>query len=96
MVLYMSAVASLRCNPQLKGFYDRLIANNKPPKVALVAVMRKLLKFMNAVLNIIPFGLMIMFNTFLLTPITVARVTTKYRFLCNQFLGNNSQTHFFL
>lgn len=64
MVLYMSAVASLRCNPQLKGFYDRLIANNKPPKVALVAVMRKLLKFMNAVLNIIPFGLMIMFNTF--------------------------------
>ena len=49
-VLYMAAVASLRCNLRLKGFYDRLIANHKPPKVALVAVMRKLLKFMNAAL----------------------------------------------
>ncbi|BBB57409.1 transposase [Candidatus Megaera polyxenophila] len=46
-VLYMAAVASLRCKPQLKGFYDRLIANHKPPKVALVAVMLKLLKFMH-------------------------------------------------
>lgn len=50
-VLYMAAVASLRFNLRLKGFYDRLIPNHKPPKVALVAVMRKLLKFMNAVLN---------------------------------------------
>lgn len=50
-VLYMAAVASLRCNPKLKSFYDRLIANHKPPKVALVAVMRKLLNFMNAILK---------------------------------------------
>lgn len=50
-VLYMAAVASLRCNLQLKGFYNHLIANHKPPKVALVAVMHKFLKFMNAVLN---------------------------------------------
>lgn len=65
-ILFMAAVASLRCNLRLKGFYDRLIANHKPPKVALVAVMRKLLNFMNAVLNnkIILFGLMIMFNAF--------------------------------
>jgi len=28
-----------------------LIANHKPPKVALVAVMRKLLSFMNAILR---------------------------------------------
>jgi transposase len=50
-VLYMAAVASLRCNQKLKSFYDRLIANHKPPKVALVAVMRKLLSFMNAILK---------------------------------------------
>lgn len=50
-VLYMASVASLRCNAKLKNFYDRLIANHKPPKVALVAVMRKLLCFMNAVLK---------------------------------------------
>ena len=50
-VLYMAAVASLRCNLRLRGLYDRLIADHKPLKVALVAVMRKLLNFMNAVLN---------------------------------------------
>ena len=47
-VLYMAAVASLRCNHKLKAFYDKLIDNHKPPKVALVAVMRKILAFMNA------------------------------------------------
>ncbi len=50
-VLYMAAVASLRCNLRLKGFYDLLIDDHKPLKVALVAVMRKFLNFMNAVLN---------------------------------------------
>ena len=48
----MAAVASLRCNQKLKTFYDRLIANHKPPKVvALVAVMRKLLGFMHAIIK---------------------------------------------
>jgi transposase len=47
----MAAVASLRCNQKLKNFYDHLIANYKPPKVALVAVMRKLLGFINAILK---------------------------------------------
>lgn len=50
-VLYMAAVASLRCNAKLKAFYDRLINNGKPPKVALNAVMRKLLAFMNAIVK---------------------------------------------
>jgi len=47
----MAAVASLRCNKKLKAFYDRLIANHKSPKVALVAVMRKLLGFMHALVK---------------------------------------------
>ena len=50
-VLYMAAVASLRCNKKLKEFYDRLLANHKPAKVALVAVMCKLLGFMHAVVK---------------------------------------------
>lgn len=45
--LYMACVASLRCNPLLKAFYDRLRAN-KPVKVALIACMRKLLTILNA------------------------------------------------
>ena len=50
-VLYMAAVASLRCNARLKRFYDRLLNNHKPPKVALVAVMRKLLGMINAIIK---------------------------------------------
>ncbi len=45
--LYMACVASLRCNPVLKAFYDRLVVT-KPVKVALVACMRKLLTILNA------------------------------------------------
>ena len=47
-VLYMAAVASLRCNTRTKSFYDRLISNHKPAKVAIIAVMRKLLAFIHA------------------------------------------------
>jgi transposase len=50
-ILYMAAIASLRCNNKLRSFYDRLISNGKPPKVALVAVMRKLLTFIQAILK---------------------------------------------
>lgn len=50
-ILYMAAVASLRANKRLKEFYDKLVANHKPPKVALIAVMRKLLGFMHALLK---------------------------------------------
>ena len=44
----MAAVSLLRCNKKLRDFYKRLIANHKPPKVALIALMRKLLGFMYA------------------------------------------------
>lgn len=42
--LYMAAVCAIRTNPHLKAFYNRLVeTNHRPKKVALVAVMRKLL-----------------------------------------------------
>jgi transposase len=50
-VIYMAAVTASRHNPVLKPFYDRLIAAGKPIKVALVAVMRRLIVFANAVLK---------------------------------------------
>ena len=50
-VLYMAAVASLRVNKPLQLFYTRLIAHHKPPKVALVAIMRKLVLFMQALIK---------------------------------------------
>jgi transposase len=50
-VLYMAAVTASRHNPVLKSFYERLIAKGKPAKLALVALMRRLVVFANAVLR---------------------------------------------
>lgn len=47
-VLYMAALSAKRYNPVLKAFYDRLIAAGKATKVALTAVMRKLITIANA------------------------------------------------
>lgn len=49
--LYMGALVATRYNPQIKEFYERLVAAGKPKKVALVACMRKLLLILNAVLK---------------------------------------------
>lgn len=49
--LYMAAVASIRCNPKIKDFYDRLIEAGKPPKLALTACMRKILTILNAMMK---------------------------------------------
>ena len=46
-VLYMSSLSSIRCNPVLKAFYTGLRNRNKPGKVALTAVMRRLVIHMN-------------------------------------------------
>jgi transposase len=40
--LYMAALSASRFNPAIKAFFDRLIANGKPVKVALCACARKL------------------------------------------------------
>jgi transposase len=49
-VLYMAALAATRCNHVLAEFYRRLRAAGKPPKVCLVAVMRKMLRVLNRLL----------------------------------------------
>ena len=43
----MAALSAARCNSVLKPFYQRLRAKDKPAKVALTAVMRRLLVYMN-------------------------------------------------
>ena len=47
-VIYMATVSARTHNPVIRSFYQRLIAAGKPPKVALVACMRKLLTILNA------------------------------------------------
>ena len=49
--LYMGALVAMKCNPTIKAFYQRLRAAGKPPKVALVASMRKLLTILNAIVK---------------------------------------------
>jgi transposase len=49
--LYMAALSASRSNHLLKPFYDRLIAAGKPAKLALTAVMRKLIVLMNHLLK---------------------------------------------
>lgn len=49
--LYMAALVGSRHNATLKNLYDRLRAAGKPPKVALVACMRKLIIILNAIVR---------------------------------------------
>jgi transposase len=49
-ILYMAALTAIRHNPVLRAFHGRLIAAGKATKVALTAVMRKLLTIINAMI----------------------------------------------
>jgi transposase len=50
-VLFMGAMVAKRHNPVLKAFFDRLVAAGKPKLLALIAVARKLLTILNAILR---------------------------------------------
>jgi len=49
--LFLGAMTAARHNPVLKAFRDRLVAAGKPKLVALIAVARKLLTILNAILR---------------------------------------------
>lgn len=50
-VLYMSALVAIRHNERMKNFYHRLISAGKAKKVAITAVMRKVIVCLNAMLK---------------------------------------------
>lgn len=49
--LYMPALVAARFNPDMKAKYQALIDAGKPPKVAITAIMRKLIILANALLR---------------------------------------------
>ena len=49
--LYMAALSAIRCNPVIRAFYRHLLARGKPKMVALIAVARKILTVLNAMLR---------------------------------------------
>ena len=50
-MLYMAALQAKRCDPGLEAFADNLLKRGKAPKLAIVAVMRKLIEAANLVLS---------------------------------------------
>lgn len=49
--LYMSAMVATRFNPTLKIFYQRLVASGKAKRAAILAVARKMIGIMNAMIK---------------------------------------------
>lgn len=49
--LFLSAMSAIRFNPDIKKFYERLVANGKHKKVALTACIRKIVTALNAMLR---------------------------------------------
>nr|WP_269448814.1 transposase [Komagataeibacter medellinensis] len=49
--LYMPAIVAMRFNPELKRVYDRLIAKGKHARIAITAIMRKLIVLANALFH---------------------------------------------
>jgi transposase len=50
-VLFMGAMVAKQHNPRLKAFFARLVAAGKPKMVAIIAVARKLLTILNAIVR---------------------------------------------
>lgn len=49
--LYMATLSATMCNPVIKDFYQRLVAQGKHKKVAITACMRKFIVILNAMLR---------------------------------------------
>lgn len=49
--LYMASLSLVRCHPALRDFYQRLLDRGKPSRVARIAVMRKALLALHAMLR---------------------------------------------
>ena len=49
--LYMATLVATRRNPQIRAFYQRLLAMHKPKKLALTACMHKMLTILNAMVK---------------------------------------------
>lgn len=50
-VLYMAMMSAMQCNPVFKSTYQRLQAEGKPKKVAIIACVRKMVIILNSMLR---------------------------------------------
>lgn len=49
--LYMATLSATQCNPVIKAFYKKLVADGKHKKVAITACMRKFITILNAMVR---------------------------------------------
>lgn len=50
-ILYMAMLSAIQCNPVMKKFYEKLVAQGKHKKIALTACMRKMMTILNAMVR---------------------------------------------
>lgn len=50
-ILYMATLSATQCNPVIRDFYRRLVAQGKHKKVAITACMRKFITMLNAMVR---------------------------------------------
>lgn len=50
-VLYMATLSATQCNPVIKAFYTKLVAQGKHKKVAITACMRKFITILNTMIK---------------------------------------------
>ena len=50
-VLFVSIMSAIQSHPKIKPMYERMVANGKPKKVAIVACMRKQLIILNTMVR---------------------------------------------
>ncbi len=50
-VMFMAMMSAMQCNPVFKSTYQRLVANGKPKKVAIIACVRKMIVILNSMMR---------------------------------------------
>ena len=50
-VMYMAMMSAMQCNPVFKRMYQRLLADGKPKKTAIIACVRKMIVILNSMVR---------------------------------------------
>jgi len=50
-VMYMAMMSAVQCNPVFKSMYQRMVAEGKPKKTALIACVRKMIVILNSMVR---------------------------------------------
>jgi transposase len=50
-VMYMAMMSAMQCNPVFKEMYQRLLADGKPKKIAIIACVRKMIVILNSMVR---------------------------------------------